>query len=246
MRILLHAFIPLILLASSFGQRSDDLFLTCFLPSTPAGDTDELVEPLSSAETARFKSAPHGVKRLSKHRLQVSWTGGSRTFTDKAPYYELGSIWWTYCGYSPTLKLHLLAKADAFVFRGILLDDESGALLPGGQIVSFSPDKQYYAAYEQPDGQDGETLKVYTRSGTMLWTGYNGILTSDGKDFVADFANFHWNAQSRPQANVRLADGREFKMTLEKRRVGKWEWTPRLVCRYDQLAGSQRQLRCDQ
>ena len=62
----------------------------------------------------------------------------------------------------------MLLKEDEALFTGALVDDATGALLPGGQKVLFSKNAQYYLAYEQPDGQDGETIKLYRRNGTLI------------------------------------------------------------------------------
>jgi len=116
---------------------------------------------------------PLGAKRVG-HRIDVTWAGGKRTFADKPPYNEpLSGISWYYCGYASDLKLHLLFKEEGDLFTGALLDDGTGAVLPGGMEVIFSPDKQYYIAYEMADGETTEILKLYRRDGRMLWQGQN-------------------------------------------------------------------------
>lgn len=225
-------------MSTSVGQTVSRLALTCKVPPTPPRTVDSIVLPRSAEEAARLRLAPHGAKRLSERRLRVGWVGGSHIFGDKPPYDEpMAGVQWAYCAYSPTLNLHLLLKADGSVFTGALLDDRTGQLLPGGQKVLFSPDQQYYVAYEQPDGQDGETLKLYTRSGTKLWEGYDGILASDGTSVVANFEDLRWDAQNRPQATVSLEKGRTVALTLTQSSDGKWEWLPRLVCRFERTAG---------
>src|SRR5579863_9041971 len=116
----------------------------------------------------RLRQAPHGANRVGKRKLVVNWAAGKRTFTNDPNIEELGDVWWAYCGYSPEVKLHLIlhATSDA-IFTGVMLDDKTGSLLPAGEAVLFSPDRRLYLAYEQPDGQDGETLKLYKRTGVM-------------------------------------------------------------------------------
>jgi hypothetical protein len=75
------------------------------------------------------------------------------------------------------------------VFTCVLLDDESGRSLPGGESVLFSPNQKRYVAFEQPDGQDGETIKLCTHAGNILWKGLNRILTPDGNAISADLEN---------------------------------------------------------
>ena len=190
---------------------------------------DDFVQPRSAEEAAKFKQAPHGAKRLGAHVIEVGWAGGKHILKDKPPYNEpLDGVRWTYCGYNADLKLHMLLKEDEALFTGALVDDATGALLPGGQKVLFSKNAQYYLAYEQPNGQDGETIKLYRRNGTLLWEGYNGFLSADGKDVLANFENMHWDDHNRPQAIVRLSDGKTQTVTLTKGNDGKWQWLPRI------------------
>jgi hypothetical protein len=202
--------------------------LQCSVPSKRPGATDDFVRPRSAAEVARLKQAPHGAKRLG-HTIEVGWAGGKRILKDKPPYNEpLDGVRWTYCGYNADLKLHMLLKEDEALFTGALIDDLTGALLPGGQKVLFSKNAQYYLAYEQPDGQDGETIKLYRRNGTLIWEGYNGFLSSDGKDVLANFEDMHWDEQNRPQAIARLNGGKAQTVTLTEGSAGKWDWLPHI------------------
>jgi len=203
--------------------------LQCSVPSTRPGVTDDdFVRPRSAEEIARLKQAPHGAKRLGAHVIEVGWAGGKRILKDKPPYDEpLDGLRWTYCGYNADLKLHMLLKEDEALFTGALIDDVTGALLPGGQKVLFSKNAQYYLAYEQPDGQDGETIKLYRRNGTLLWEGYNGFLSSDGI-VLANFESMHWDDHDRPQAIARLNDGKTQTVTLTEGSAGKWDWLPHI------------------
>jgi hypothetical protein len=188
------------------------------------------VEPNSARETALFHQSPNGAKRLSRHQLEIGWTGGKAIFKDKPPYNEpLDGLRWVYCGYSPTLKLHLIGKRDGDLFTGTLLDEQTGLRLPGGDSVLFSPDRQYYLAYEQPDGLDGENLTLYKRDGSVVWGGYNGVLSHDGKSVIVsseDMRDMRWDSQNRPQATVHLYGGRTLVITLTHTRNGEWEWLP--------------------
>jgi hypothetical protein len=203
--------------------------LQCSVPSTRPGVTDDdFVRPRSAEEVARFKQAPHGAKRLGAHVIEVGWAGGKRILKDKPPYDEpLDGLRWTYCGYNADLKLHMLLKEDEALFTGALVDDATGALLPGGQKVLFSKNPQYYLAYEQPDGQDGETIKLYRRNGTLMWEGYNGFLSSDGI-VLANFEDMHWDDHDRPQAIAHLNDGKTQTVTLTEGSAGKWDWLPHI------------------
>jgi YD repeat-containing protein len=223
-----HILLLLSLVAGVTEQANCQQVLQCSVPSTRPGATeDDFVRPRSAEEIARLKQAPHGAKRLGAHAIEVGWAGGKRILKDKPPYDEpLDGLRWTYCGYNPDLKLHMLLKEDEALFTGALVDDVTGALLPGGQKVLFSKNAQYYLAYEQPDGQDGETIKLYKRNGTLLWKGYNGFLSADGKDVLANFEDTHWDDQGRLQAIARREDGKTQTVTLTEGSAGKWDWLP--------------------
>ena len=218
------------LIAGLAAQANCQEIFKCSVPSTRRGATGEnFVRPRSAEEAARLKQAPHGAKRLGAHVIEVGWARGEHILKDKPPYNEpLDGVRWTYCGYNAGLKLHMLLKEDEALFTGALVDDVTGALLPGGQKVLFSKDAQYYLAYEQPDGQDGETIKLYRRNGTLMWEGYNGFLSSDGKDVVANFESMHWDDQNRPQAIARLNGGKTQTVTLTQGSAGKWQWLPHI------------------
>ncbi len=217
----------LLLAVGAAAQPQDGLTLRCMTPSTRPGHEDELVRAMSQEEKERIHIAPHGARRVGKHQLEVTWAGGNRVFTDKPPFDEpLDGIGWVYCGYDAKPGVHLILKRDQSVFTGALLDDRTGSLLPGGQRVLFSPDQKYYLAYEQPDGQDGETIKLYKRNGMLVWKGFNGILSSDGITVVADFERMRWDKQDRLQAAARLDGGKTVTVTLTQNSNGKREWLP--------------------
>jgi hypothetical protein len=217
------------LIAGATTLANCQQILQCSVPSTRPGVTDDdFVRPRSAAEVARLKQSPHGAKRLGAHAIEIGWARGKRILKDKPPYDEpLDGVRWTYCGYHTDLKLHMLLKKDEALFTGALVDDATGALLPGGQKVLFSKNAQYYLAYEQPDGQDGETIQLSRRNGTLLWKGYNGFLSSDGI-VLANFESMNWDDHDRPQAIARLNDGKTQTVTLTQGSAGRWDWLPHI------------------
>lgn len=111
MRTVLCILTVFLLVAVTAAQQSNKSVLTCMVRPTPPRDMDTPVEPRSAIESLRLGLAPHGAKRPAKHRLQVGWSGDTKLFNDKPPYNEpLDGVWWAYCGYSPTLKLHLIIE----------------------------------------------------------------------------------------------------------------------------------------
>jgi len=195
-------------------------YLNC---STRTGD---VVRPQSAEETSRIRQAPHGATRKGRRELDVLWSAGTRKFTDKPPYdADLDGVWWAYCGYSLKLGLHLILEQNVDNFTGLLLDDKTGQLLPGGKRVLFSPGLKRYLAFEQPDGQDGETIKLCTREGIVLWKGQDRILAPDGVSINADLENVHWNEKSQVVAESHVSQGKKEIVRLIQTKPGKWQWS---------------------
>ncbi|MGC2639289.1 MAG: hypothetical protein WA294_19040 [Acidobacteriaceae bacterium] len=202
--------------------------LRCTIPATRPGDFDDEIQPNSAQEAKQLAQSPHGAQRLSKHLLEVHWAGGVRRFHDEKPYEPLAGVRWFYCAYDPQTKMHLIGKDDSDVFTGVLLNDQTGELLPGGEEVSFSPNSALYLASEQPDGQDGPTLKVFRMDGQPVWKGYGRILESNGSGVAAELISVQWNAQNQTVMEVALPDGKHQLETLT-REGDRWEWLPRIA-----------------
>jgi hypothetical protein len=182
-------------------------------------------DPRSPQEAALMKQGPHGVRRMTRHAVSVGWASGVHVFKDTPPYsQELGSSYYAYCGYNATVKMHLLLHPVGDLFTGQLLDDVTGKVLPGGQGVMFSPDLKFYAATEQPNGQDGDMAALYTREGKLLWKGYDGILAADGSKIVAEFDKLYWDAKGRLVGEDNTAGQPKRVFTLAAQPDGKWKW----------------------
>jgi hypothetical protein len=157
----------------------------------------------------------------------VSWSAGIRRFKERPPYYaQLDGVWWAYCGYEKELGLHLIMEQNIDILTGVLLDDMTGQLLPGGESVLFSPDLKLYVAFEQPDGQDGATIKLCTRNGAVLWKGLNAILAPDGISISADIKNVRWNEKNQIMAEALTSQGKKGIVRLTQIQRGKWQWKP--------------------
>lgn len=198
--------------------------LSCATVGDPTGLNAGSIYEGSSREAQEIRNAPHPAARVDKHTLEIHWQRGVHVFRDRPPFDEqLDGIEWAYCGYSPQLKMHLIREQDVDVFTGVLLDDATGAILQAGETVVFSPDARLYLAYEQPDGQDGATLKLYDREGHLLWKGFDGLLSADGKSVIADFQTVRWIAGDHLLAEYTLS-GAVHKMILSRSADGKWLW----------------------
>lgn len=197
--------------------------LSCAALNDPTGSA-ELTHEGSSREEREIRNAPHPAMRFGKHTLEIHWQSGKRVFRDRPPFNEpLDGTKWAYCGYNPQLKMHLIGKQDVDVFTGVLMNDSTGSILQAGETVVFSPNARLYLAYEQPDGQDGPTIKLFDKNGTLLWKGYDGILSADSKGVVADFERVRWGSNDQLIAEY-VASGRSHTMILIKSGEGKWVW----------------------
>lgn len=170
---------------------------------------------------------PRRATRTNKRQVEIAWDNGKQIFTDEPPYDEpLSGVRWFYCGYDPKLGLHLISKSDNSRFTGVLLNNRTGTLIPGGFRVLFSPDQNYYLTFEMQDGDVTELLKLYRKNGELLWSGHNG-LTAEDSSLLATFRNLHWTTSNRVEAIVVPAGGaKRFVMTLALRDNGKWYWEP--------------------
>ena len=196
-------------------------------------------------EAAAIKKSPHGVRRIDKHTLKVNWQKGVRYFQTEPPYDDdLFTEYWFYCGYLAQARFHLILKTGD-PYSGVLLDDNTGALLPGGEAVIYSPTHKQYLAYEQHNGMDGANIKLHARDGAEIWKGYNGILKNKDTFIVASFSTIRWNEKGQFQAFAKCLDGKDVGwLTLSQRGHGwgdklrglfkqsnsKWEWLPEVRC----------------
>lgn len=226
-RIILRiAFPPLLLLAASVQCRGQ-LTLQCGRLLMAQSDLAITVESRSPAEFYRMRHSPHGAARTIRHVLWVGWAGNRRAFADNPPHDEIPeTAAWTYCGYSAAVNFHLIEKKVPGLLTGVLMDDSSGSLLPGGHVVMFSPDRQSYAAFDQEDGQDLEAIKLYNRSGTLLWKGYCGLFSEDGRSVEASFDNVRWDDSGRLIAEYKAPQKAGAVLFLSRGPDAIWRWLP--------------------
>lgn len=150
--------------------------LECMKPNDGQNIGQVVIDSNTPVERAKMRLAPFPATRVGKHILIVHWKKGLQRFADVAPYMvgEIAGTYWVYCGYSREVGVHAVQKNGEDVNSGVLIDDKTGKILPGGFAVKFSPDRAKYIAYEQVDGSDFSNLKLYRRDGTLIWSGLDG------------------------------------------------------------------------
>jgi hypothetical protein len=194
------------------------------------------VPTLSCAESeiVALRSASPGVQRSSKHRLDIRWVKGTRSFADSGVVEgDMDGIRYQYCGFA--LGYHLIRKADNGLFTGVLLDTTTGKALPAGQTVIFAPGGERYFATQRPDGLDGEEWLIYSRTGSRLWKGVSGILAKSPQGewdyFVATLERPHWSAAGELEATLRCTADRNRTTTVTLRAAGRrYAWDPPVRC----------------
>jgi hypothetical protein len=176
-------------------------------------------------EIAVLRKAPHGAKRIGKHTLEVNWAQGVRRFVDKdCTGEDIGGSCWEYCGYHASFHLHQINHEEDDLFTGVLLDDASGKILPGGGLVIFSPDGKKYLASSQWDGKEFSDWKLYSREGTLLWAGDSGI-TGKNNEVLAEFENPSWSSSGDLLVDsVDLVSGKKVVLILVQGAEKKWKW----------------------
>jgi hypothetical protein len=92
--------------------------------------------------------------------------------------------------------------------------------------VLFSPDQRYYLTFEMEDGDVAEMLKLYRRSGELVWSGHNGLTARDDGSLLATFSNLRWNVSDVQALAVPYDKAKSFVITLALRGNGKWSWAP--------------------
>jgi hypothetical protein len=179
-------------------------------------------------EITFLPEAPHGAKRIGKHTLEVNWAQGVRRFVDKdCTEGYIGGSCWEYRGYCASLHLHHINHENEDLFTGVLLDDTSGKLLPGGGSVFFSPDGKKYLASSQWDGKEFSDWKLYSREGTLLWAGDSGIVGKNN-EVLAEFENPSWSSSGDLLVDsVDSASGKKVVLIMMQGTDKKWKWVKR-------------------
>jgi hypothetical protein len=196
--------------------------------------------PLLSCETQKvertaLKQAPKGVRRVSKHVLEIASGKGSQRFVDKPPHDEgeMGGVHWRYCGYDAQAKAHLIEMIDASSYSGELLLGETGRRVRAGHTVLFSPNMKEYLAIEQEAGMDGENWAVRDMTGETVWKGYAGTISkADGVEVVVStFERPEWTRQGQLTARfVCAASKAQGTVKLVRSPSGAWKWMGYAKC----------------
>jgi hypothetical protein len=176
-----------------------------------------------------LRSAPPGVARRPKDTLRVPWKNGTAIFADSGPISGVtDGVEFHYCGYDAAAGVHLIARLDQMESGGVLLNQATGRLQPGGHHVLFSDDGSRYLAVFQTDGMEAENWYIYARDGRLLWKGTSGINAVDPELKIqmtyGRLDDPHWVASNELRATIhcftRAPNGTA--MLIEKDGVYAW------------------------
>lgn len=186
-------------------------------------------------ESRALRMAPEGAKRVSDHDLAVNTKAGVHRFIDKKPYREeLGGFHWSYCGYLPALRAHLIGMEDEDLFTGKLLLDGDGRVLDGGQTVYPSPSGKLFLAASQEDGDELERWVISDMSGRRLWAGPSGVIKTENKIEIAalEFEAPLWISDDAIRVTATCGDSLGTKGPMTLTHEGKvWRWKTGLRCK---------------
>lgn len=173
------------------------------------------------------------VARKSLHELQVKAGGQTLSFKDEPPFDEpLDGKRFYFCDYRE--GFFLLTYLDGADFTGQLVNEATGAVLPGGESVLFSADRRAYLAEMHSDGLDGNEWEVHAVDGRLSWNGYDFILdpNKQGLYAAAYLEKPVWTAQGRLTATAVCDPG--YKATRSQVTLTKigadWSWRPTPKC----------------
>lgn len=127
----------------------------------------------------------------------------------------------------------LLGLSEDEHSHGVLIDEETAALLPGGERVIFSPDRRAYFAVEQYNGMDAEVWKVYYRDGREFWSGASFLPYLNEPQRARYYLQRpSWTAtcEVQAQAMCALQPTVLWPVKLVKSAQSEWVWRPLRPC----------------
>lgn len=166
------------------------------------------------------------VSRIDAHHLRVKTAVGPVTLADEGPFDEpFAGVRHQFCDRRDGFVL-LLVQQDVF-FTGKLVNEQTGAVIPAGQRVLFSPDRRAYLAAIQPNGLDGMEWEVRAVDGRLSWQGYDFIPADPNVSIQASLEDPAWTAKGELTAVARCVTDldRTFPVKLVRLKAG-WTWKP--------------------
>ena len=207
-----------------------------FLPlsfafTTVLADSLELKCGSPGTEKASIrKFASDLVVRKSKRQLLVRTKAGIQAFNDKPPFDEpFSGVQHEFCDRKDGFML--VGVSDEDVRTGKLVNELTGAVTNAGSIVQFSNDRRAYLTWEQPDGLDGNRLKIYSIDGKLSWSGFSYIEDGSPDIAFATLEDLTWLPNGELSATARCVSEyeRHWPVKLVKRNE-RWSWQPRGKC----------------
>ncbi|MBH9576963.1 hypothetical protein [Inhella proteolytica] len=172
------------------------------------------------------------IERVSPTRLRISLPRKALVFDDRPPYDEpLAGT-----------RYRFLDRRGGFILlgleedehsHGLLIDEETAAVTPGGERVLFAPDGRAYFAVEQHNGMDAEVWKVYHRDGREAWAGASYVPDPQEPLRARYYLDgVSWSAKGELQARAACAQQplERWSVKLIRNAQAEWTWRPLRPC----------------
>lgn len=181
--------------------------------------------------------------RKNEHTLEIKLASKTMMFVDTPPYDETeNDNQYYFCDRKEGFIL--ISNNDTSFFTGLLINENTGQVIPGGLEVIFSNDKHAYYIQEQPDGMDGQLWKIYTVKGKLSWSGYSYIPRNGDWNFASAYLDrpaWKENGEFTATAecftsidnNKPTPPTKKWAVTLKKIN-GEWGWFPKKQCAQNQ------------
>jgi hypothetical protein len=179
-------------------------------------------------EPAALRSAPAGVSRMHD-TLRVPWKNGTAIFTDSGPVLNTtDGVAYAYCRYDAGYGFHLISRSGDWELKGVLLDHETGRLLPAGYDVLFADDGSRYLAISHVDGNEADDWHIYARDGRLLWEGSGGVTAMDtSMKIMMTYGTLddpHWTATRQLEAAAQCFKGGPKTTVMLVEKNGRYTW----------------------
>ena len=217
-------------------RANSSVFLLLLAASALAGAQTALSckDPREAArEAAEIRRlAPESVQRTAPHVLRVTTAAKAVVLKDQPPHNEPFSGKHYYFCSRGAGYLHFRLEEEG-LFTGVLVNEQSGAVLPAGQEVVFSPDLRAYFATEQPDGLDGEVWEIHAADGRLSWSGYSFMPRQGRPETIyATLDQPAWTARGEFTARATCIDGSQHSWPVKLLKIaGAWQWRPYASCK---------------
>lgn len=211
-----------------FSPIRDCINGSVYSPDTAEDATEsDHIDP----EIQKIASSPNqNVWRPGRHEIMVHTKTGVIRLHDGRPYDEsLSGLHYLYEDYLG--GYYLLGKQEEMSFDGVLINAETGHILPSGQEVKFSPHMRFYLNWSAVDGLDGSVVKLKSINGKTIWDGYDFIEKEGTTEYGYMLYDIRFDGNENVIAQASCPDDIDQKWPVRLMKTGKaMTWGPLKKC----------------